>query len=178
MNTAYGIVVAALCAATSCSDGHVAENPRAAGSSAPVIGAPGSCAEVPYGSVVPAANTIAAGTSASVGVSIALGHGGYVVDDLRVEVLAPGSVVDQKPGGADPLAAPHPGAVKRLERHEVAASDTRFVVDFDGKDDSGRVLPPGDYPVVFEMRSSGRPGLCDGPPARAYGVLTTISWKG
>lgn len=141
--------------------------------------APTSCAEVPFGTLSSDQQPIRATRPVTVGLHVAKGLGRYIIDDMRIEVLKPGTSVAQGKGQDDPILADSLPTILRAERTHVPAADQDFTLRFTGLDSAGTRLVAASYPVIFYLGSSPAPASgCLDSPAAEYGLLTTIEWGG
>lgn len=138
--------------------------------------APGSCAEARWGPTQ-SEPIVTAVPGLNVGITMKRDLDTYRVDDVRVEVLAPDAVLEQEPGGPDPILARSNRPLVAIEQRDLEEADRTVAVTFTGSDDEGNALPPGRYPVIYALGTSGV-GECDGPPWVTYGLLTTLDWQG
>jgi hypothetical protein len=177
-----GLLVAALvtaaCGHTESRNAATAQNSHVP---AKAVMAPGSCAEAFFRTIPDhldgQAVTIARG--APVGVRLLAGHDLYVVAELRIEVLPPGTNFNQTPDQEDPLVADRLPTVLRLDRKGLAAADTDITMTFNGQDSTNTPLPAGKYPVVFYLKTTPAPGTsCSGSAVSKYGALGTLNWQG
>lgn len=158
------------------------------GSSAPFSNCPNLAFEPVPTSPVPVSTSV--GTPIQVGVALRAGNLDWLIDTLRIDVMSPGvHIVDTPPSGPPAGTAADYGSftrgtephVRRFTRSAIRAADLTVIYSFDGRDERGAAVAPGDYEVALLLAYSATPGApClhggVGGQTQTAGILTRIHY--
>lgn len=108
------------------------------------------------------------------GIRFAAAAGGYDILRLRIDVLTRGEQVYPQVGDPGSRAF-EDGSDPHVRRLDVTRPGTgrEYVVHYDGKDDSGRPLPSGDYPVGLYLEYNEPTHCAAGGPGGAEQFRST-----
>lgn len=149
-------------------------------SHAPRSMAPGNCAKPDWQSLPSNASQtrpLVAGPDTAVGIRVvqrtASPGFGYWVDHAFVDVLRPGAPVDNRIFGKLDT------TVLSVRADNFSGSANRTLsITFTGKDRAGLSLPPGRYPVMFQIRAHGAGKCLEKFTASISSVITNLDWRG
>jgi hypothetical protein len=98
-------------------------------------------------------------------------------DSVRIDVLPVGRHADPAVGATTSLLAGDEEHVRRFEATETQLRERTISFAFDGRDDTGAVLPAGSYEVGMVALTRALSGCDDPNPGAVYGQLTTVDWQ-